>query len=290
MNNELGALRDEDSHHFNSVLRALAYASDDAGTLSIREWAAAQQDTDVRRLINRFPDVITVFKKLHTICAFRGESVEPKALLDIKRVGWGVSLGYLFSSECADTVQVYAPCIKGLQLILRYLASPLPIPLEEGEIVESATIPKIHQRLSALFLRDPDFAFSSVIRDILVDGFDTLFVEHLEKYMPYFAAGVSKTKGDSVIWANAFEAYAKEMISTLDVWTMREGINHPKTVVSAEDDAIMALVKDKLLLIWKFPSVVAGYPMLPDISTTTFPFLCPKLLHTVSSCRGATPQ
>jgi hypothetical protein len=141
-----------------------------------------------------------------------------------------------------------------------------------------------------LFLRDPDFAFSSVIRDILVDGFDTLFVEHLEKYMPYFAAGVSKTKGDSVIWANAFEAYAKEMISTLDVWTMREGINHPKTVVSAEDDAIMALVKDKLLLIWKFPSVVAGYPMLPDISTTTFPFLCPKLLHTVSSCRGATPQ
>ncbi|KAJ7872603.1 hypothetical protein B0H14DRAFT_3438735 [Mycena olivaceomarginata] len=229
--------------------------------LTIRLWAASQQDTDVRRLVNRYPDVIDLFADIHKMREFCAESVSPKALLEIKRVGWGI----------------YEPCIRGIHLLVHWLGSLHKIPLKEGE-VPSQVVNKIQKRLRAFFLREPNFAFSQRIVDILVDGFDSSFDTYLEAHMAYFAAGNCKVEGSSVIWKIAFAAYSELILKAVNHWPLQEQAANSTGALLPEDQAIMALVKGKLDLIFQFQEAVSGFPMVPRVLTGTFPLMCPKFL------------
>ena len=89
-NNNLPSLADREEDKFNTLVQALSHSSTDSA-IHIRKWAADWADSTVQRLVNRFPDLVDLFAKLHKIAAFRIVTMKPADLQDIKQVGWGVS-------------------------------------------------------------------------------------------------------------------------------------------------------------------------------------------------------
>ncbi|KAF7336584.1 hypothetical protein MSAN_02290600 [Mycena sanguinolenta] len=261
-NNHLGPLRDSDADYYNNLVRAVGNVGSDAGRHKIREWAAGQKDTAVRKLVHRFPDVIELFSELHKIRAFREKSVAPADLLECKRVNWGF----------------FEPCVRGMLLVVRWLASPQGLPLSRDEALSQSTAATVHKRLARKLAAEPDFAYSQRLVDVLVEGAGGLFVAHLERHMAFFGAGTIG-KAPST-WRSAFRAYTEAVVAQAAGWVMQaqamaREVGRDFPPLTADEVKTVDRLGAKLRAILDFPDVAAGYPMLPQVSSTTFPLLCP---------------
>ncbi|KAJ6453406.1 hypothetical protein C8R45DRAFT_1112562 [Mycena sanguinolenta] len=268
-NNNLTPVRDTEEDIFKSLLRAVDSAPSQEGRQNLRDLVRSQKNTIVRRLVNRCPDVVELFVLLHKFAAFRALSVSPARLQENKAVVWGF----------------YQPCIRGLLFIIYFLASPLPSPLAAGETVTEDFSRLLHDRLVDSFLNNgvagPDFAYSQRIADALVEASANAFAAHLSEHMAFF--GTEAPDGHTTAWQTGFDEYATDILGEIQQWVddnqLPTGGTNP---LSADDQAIMAILLPKVKLLLEFRQVAAGYPILPMFSTT-LPLLCPQFIISLHS-------
>ncbi|KAJ7195410.1 hypothetical protein B0H12DRAFT_1082205, partial [Mycena haematopus] len=266
-NNNVGPLSDTDSDYYNNLVRAVGNVGTEAGLQKIREWAATQKDTTVRKLIHRYPDVITLFAELHKIEAFRAMSVPPTDLLELKRVAWGF----------------YEPCVRGMLLILRWLASPMAIPTSAKDDPTSPDYEvTMRNRLSRMLLRKADLPYSQRILDIIVNVAANDFRLLLEDKMAFFGAGV--VREDTSAWVRAWRAYRDALVTRSNGWAMEHQLivqsttGLPAPEFTEEEKLCWKRLQAKLELVLDHPGVTGGFPLLPSVGATAWPLLCPDFL------------
>ncbi|KAF8146178.1 hypothetical protein K438DRAFT_1975797 [Mycena galopus ATCC 62051] len=253
-NNGVTALQDTPEHLLHIIVRSIA-SVDETAVRAIRDWAATQEASDVRRLCTRYPDVIQVLAKLYRFKAFHRPALSPAALIKLKSCGWGVLVSL----------------IEGMLNLVRYLASDKPLAFSPSSPMSRAEVEPCRKQLVNWFLEEPPFPYSQRIADAVINLASQLFDKHLKELMPLFGAG-KLSKQQSSKWQTAYKSYIGELSQHWDVTLAQVG------PLTSDERAIAILVPDKIRIFAKRSSVCAVFPMLPHFQPTSLPFLCPSLL------------
>ncbi|KAF7368148.1 hypothetical protein MSAN_00881200 [Mycena sanguinolenta] len=116
-NNHLPSLPDRDEDKFNTLVRALGHSSTETA-VHIRKWAVDQADSNVQRLVNRFPDVIEWFTKLHEIAAFLREKASNPPTLSTSRKPAGA-----FPLLCPEFLDCLRAELQSIEPLLQLVSS-----------------------------------------------------------------------------------------------------------------------------------------------------------------------
>ncbi|KAJ7241756.1 hypothetical protein C8J57DRAFT_1526552 [Mycena rebaudengoi] len=249
-NNRVTSMQDSPLVHFNRVLTSVRKANSDLDRRQSLE-LTAELEGHGRTLVNKYPEIVHTFAKIHACAPFTQNSVHPQRLIDSKEVVWGVLERFL----------------QGLYFQVAYISG------NRTHDFDSSLWPDAPERLQYImyeYFFHPSDSQLEVWEDIASETAklsDDAFETHLADKMGYFG------QKDSAEWKNAFALYTDKFKRELALWVKCQldadkGSRSKKTL-----DLENVMTKVERILDDGFLSEA---PFLPSLAGG-IPILCPNI-------------